>query len=129
MGQSSSSTSSFAHTRFEATYAPTGRATCKHTRCKKPIEAGSVRLTRHILTKTVGNNDTGGISHHYHVSCGCEVAAALRCASKATQWADKEDATPLPELGVSPDLSPSDAKKVRAEFAKAREAMKRRCHK
>ena len=124
MGQSSSR---FAHTRFEATYAPTGRATCKATACKRPIAAGSVRLTRQILTKTVGNNDTGGIAHHYHLKCGCEVASTLRCTSKATQWDDKTAATPAPELSVCPKLSQADANRVRAEFAKAKGSFERRC--
>ena len=117
------------HTRFEASYAPTGRATCKNKRCGRPIEVGTVRLTRQIPTKAIRNNDTGGISHHYHMPCGCEVAASLRCESKATLRAGSRQVvpTPAPVLSVSPKLSPADAKKVRAEFAIAKASFDTRC--
>jgi hypothetical protein len=126
MGQSSSS--HFVHTIFHASLAPTARAKCR--KCGRAIKQGSLRVSRKIPTKTIGNNDDGTVVQHYHAACASSVAASMRCASKATAWdVDEAKKTPPPELRVAPgvDASRKDVRALASGFERARLAHQRRC--
>ena len=118
MGQASSRTRTHQHTIFRASYAPTGRAACK--RCRGAIALGEVRLTRAIASDVIGNND-GTFQQHYHLRCGAEAAASMRCSSR-------EGPTPAPKL-VAGGLRSADAARAAAAMDDARESFEGRCAK
>ena len=96
-------------TKYIVSYAPTDRAKC--SRCKKPIQKGSLRLSRDIPTESTG--DYGKMTIHYHFDHGITAVKAMRCRNKAG------DLTPPPVMVGDADLRAPDAKKARKQFETA----------
>ena len=116
MGQASSR-KQHPHTIFRASYAPTGRAACK--RCRGTIKLGELRLTREIASDVIGNND-GTFKQHFHLRCGSDAAANMRCSTT-------DGPTPAPKLVVSGGLRSADAERAATTMDNARAAFERRC--
>jgi hypothetical protein len=95
--------------RFTASYAPTGVATCRA--CKEKIAKGAMRLTRVVggdFMTSAGGSGEHGIPLHYHAAHGLAAVAKVG-GSKA------------PFLKID-GLTADDSIKIKERFDKAKKA-------
>ena len=107
---------------YEASYAPTDRATCKG--CRAKIAKGALRLSRELPNEWTG--DRGRATAHYHFACGAVSLERAGCGPKSAR--DRDHAVAFsPAMSVRSDVSKRDAAKARGRFAAAERKWRARC--
>jgi len=102
-----------AENKYTVEYAKTGRSKCKDTKCKKAIEAHTVRVGKVTKNPFGGGDDSeesaASMTHWYHMSC---IFETLKRARKTTKRIESED-----DLEGFGDLKAADQETLRRLLA------------